>query len=35
VRKTDFQSDLSDGRLEDWLAESGRDIVYETTKGQG
>lgn len=35
MRKTDFQSELSDSRLKDWLAESGKDTVYETTKGQG
>lgn len=30
---TGFQSELIDGRLKDWLAESGKDLVFETTKG--
>lgn len=30
-----FQSDLSDGKLKDWPAETGRDKAYETAKRQG
>lgn len=32
VKKTDFHSDLSDGWLKGWSAESGRAVVCETAK---
>jgi len=34
VKKTDFHSDLRDGWLKGWSAESRRAIVYETAKRQ-